>query len=238
MTSVTSLRIGVRIDAMRLSFNQTSTAVVLRSVWALASCCLLIVTAQAEPVIATPSQPQQQQRRGWPNTRVGRLRQQLQEQRHGHTALQTHVPRVLQTYAWVSTRAGHIVLSVRGGQEGNGIIGNNASEQSRYVDTGVTSSKQESNAAVEKMEKIAADLRSKRDDIAADLRAKRDDIAADLKAKQEKITDEVLRDRSPEALGELGGHQSSYDSATAVGALVYYNSINSSSRLLLLSYLL
>lgn len=217
-----SLRIGVRIDDMRLIFNPTSIAVVLRSVWTLASCCMLIVTAQAEAVITTLSQPQQQQqRRGWHNTPLGRPRQQLQEQRDGQTALQTHVPRVLQTYAWVLTRAGHSVLSVRGGQEGSGISGNNASEQSRYVDAGATSSKQESHAAVEKMEKIAADLRSKRDDIAADLRAKRDDIAADLKAKQEKITDEVLRDRSPEAFGELGGHQSSYDSATAVGTLVF-----------------
>lgn len=86
--------------------------------------------------------------------------------------------------------------------------------------------KQNDNKAAEKIEKIAADLRAKRDDIAADVRArgeaiatdlkaKQEAIAADLKATQEKITDEVLRDRSPEAFGELGGHKS-YDSATAV----------------------
>lgn len=126
-------------------------------------------------------------------------------------------------------------MSVRGGQESNDVA-DNAGEQPRYVDDfsqGAKSSKQESNAAVEKMEKLAADLRSKRDDIAADLRAKRDDIAADLKAKQEKITDEVLRDRSPEAFGELGGHQSSYeyDSATAVGALVYDSTKRNSSMI-------
>lgn len=75
--------------------------------------------------------------------------------------------------------------------------------------------KQESTASRERIEKIAENLKSKRDDIAADVRARGEAIAADLKAKQEKITDEVLRDRSPEAFGELGGHHS-YDSATAV----------------------
>lgn len=71
-------------------------------------------------------------------------------------------------------------------------------------------------AAADKIEKIAADFRAKTDDLAADVRARREAIAADLKAKQEKITDEVLRDRSPEAFGELGGHHSPYDSTTAV----------------------
>ncbi|CAM9238358.1 unnamed protein product [Laminaria digitata] len=65
------------------------------------------------------------------------------------------------------------------------------------------------------MEKIAADFRAKTDCLAADVRVQGDAIAADLKAKQEKITDEVWRDRSPEAFGELGGHHSPYDSTTA-----------------------
>lgn len=69
------------------------------------------------------------------------------------------------------------------------------------------------------IEKVAADLRAKRDDIAADVLARGQAIASELKVKQEKIADEVLRDRSPEAFGELGGH-ASYDSATAVSGRV------------------
>lgn len=65
---------------------------------------------------------------------------------------------------------------------------------------------------------IAADLLAKGDNIAADIHARGEAIAADLKAKQEKVTDEILRERSPEAFGELGGHSSSYDPATAVSA--------------------
>lgn len=66
------------------------------------------------------------------------------------------------------------------------------------------------------LEKIAADLRAKKEHIATHISDRKEAIAADLKAKQEKIADEVLRERSPEAFGELGGHASSYDSATAV----------------------
>ncbi len=66
------------------------------------------------------------------------------------------------------------------------------------------------------LEKIAADLRAKKEHIATHINDRKEAIAADLKAKQEKIADEVLRERSPEAFGELGGHASSYDSATAV----------------------
>ncbi|CAM9318689.1 unnamed protein product [Hapterophycus canaliculatus] len=62
---------------------------------------------------------------------------------------------------------------------------------------------------------MTADLLAKKDHIAADIHARGEAVAADLKAKQEKITDEILRERSPEAFGELGGHSSSYDSATA-----------------------
>lgn len=66
------------------------------------------------------------------------------------------------------------------------------------------------------IEKLAADLRAKKEHIATHIHDRKEAFAADLKAKQEKIADEVLRERSPEAFGELGGHASSYDSATAV----------------------
>lgn len=66
------------------------------------------------------------------------------------------------------------------------------------------------------IEKLAADLRATKENIATHIQDRKEAFTADLKAKQEKLTDEVLRERSPEAFGELGGHASSYDSATAV----------------------
>lgn len=83
------------------------------------------------------------------------------------------------------------------------------------IDSDNSDNSRQENKPAERIEKIAADLKARRDDIAADVRARGEAIAADLKAKQAKIADEVLRDRSPEAFGELGGHRS-YDSATAV----------------------
>lgn len=119
------------------------------------------------------------------------------------------------------------VLAVRGGAGGTANTEEEAGEPPLYRSSSWSGSRnflqqpppgghnKEEKKASERIEKIAENLKAKRDDIAADVRARGEALAADLKAKQEKITDEVLRDRSPEAFGELGGHHS-YDSATAV----------------------
>lgn len=133
--------------------------------------------------------------------------------------------------SWVSptTSCGGLtaaVLSVRGGDYGGNIANGDFNEvQGRHQMPPPKDEcndkqqrqrqEQDNNKAVDKIERIAADFKAKRDDIAADVRACGEAIAADFKAKHVKLTDEVLRERSPEAFGELGGHRS-YDSATAV----------------------
>lgn len=162
-------------------------------------------------------------------TRPSRRRPQQQRQcRH-----QTHRVRGLlkqfQSTTWESSRLVWTTRGIRGGQQpdkrGDTYETSDQTapdEEARYIrdfppPSSPIASKQHdsSNAAVEKIEKLAAELRAKRDDITAEVRARGEALAAELKAKQEKIADEVLRDRSPEAFGELNGHHS-YDSATAV----------------------
>lgn len=122
------------------------------------------------------------------------------------------------TRLWMPTRASESLLTLRGGFESGSIGGGaDSTELQREGSNDFQShpSGKHDTRAVDKIEKIAADLRAKRDDIAADVRARSEAFKADLKAKHEKITDEVLRDRSPEVVGELCGHRS-YDSTTAV----------------------
>ncbi|CAM9117058.1 unnamed protein product [Scytosiphon promiscuus] len=107
------------------------------------------------------------------------------------------------------TRAWQSAWTLRGGYERNSAT--SSSDRGHDGQTGGDGVEQDSNP----IDRMTADLLAKRDNIAADIHAKGEAIAADFKSKQEKITDEMLRERSPEAFGELGGHSSSYDAATA-----------------------
>lgn len=133
------------------------------------------------------------------------------------------------------TQAGHNLWTVRGGYQNgrsssspstsssssgssrgqdtfsNGSVDEEDHERPRGGTTATTDINHHHN-----IEKLAADLRAKKEHITTHINDRKEALAADLKAKQEKIADEVLRERSPEAFGELGGHASSYDSATAV----------------------
>lgn len=180
---------------------------------------------------------QYQQARGLANKLRGlRL---LQPQHRGSTS---DPGKGVRTSAWVSPHAERSICVVRGGQHSNNNkedgVNNVAEQNSKREAEGQRPSSSysrdfppppgasiaasdcqqddDSNATVEKLEKIAAGFRAKTDELAADVRARGEAMATDLKAKHERVTDEVLRDRYPEAFGELGGHHSPYDSTTAV----------------------
>lgn len=129
------------------------------------------------------------------------------------------------------TPAGHNLWTVRGGYQhgrssssssirsssgrGQDTFSNGSVDEGDHVRTrgGTAASDMDHHHNIEK---LAADLRAKKEHIATHIHDRKEAFTAELKAKQEKIADEVLRERSPEAFGELGGHASSYDSATAV----------------------
>lgn len=212
----------------------------------LLACVMLMLSTQATTgdISHSPSNRRDiiwYQRQVHPTRPHRRRPQQQQECRH-----QTHQVRVslpqFQSTTWQSSRLVWTTREIRGGQQpgrrGNTYEASDQTapdEEGRFIrdfppPSSSTSSKQHdsSNAAVEKIEKLAAELRAKRDDITAEVRARGEALAAELKAKQEKIADEVLRDRSPEAFGELNGHHS-YDSATAVSAPGAFSRLPSSA---------
>lgn len=130
---------------------------------------------------------------------------------------------------WARMQAGRNPWIVRGGYQHDHSSSSSKDSSSRGQDTFSNASVDEEDHVRPRggttatdinhhhnIEKLAADLRAKKEHIATHLHDRKEAFAADLKAKQEKIADEVLRERSPEAFGELGGHASSYDSATAV----------------------
>ena len=130
------------------------------------------------------------------------------------------------------TQAGRNSWAVRGGYQHGRSSSSSSSSSSRGQDTFSNASVDEEDHVHPRggtsaadinhhhnIEKLAADLRAKKEHIATHIHDRKEAFTADLKAKQEKIADEVLRERSPEAFGELGGHASSYDSATAVSSL-------------------
>ena len=219
----------------RLPLGGNHTATTLRSAWPLAICVALVVTAQTTTA-KTSSTPknhrQHKHQRGCGPTDQLRRSRLLQPQHRGVPATGSERGKGVQSSAWLSHHAERSTWTVRGGQlsnnrdeaEGGGGAQNTKregdGEQPRYFrdfpPSGARDHQAGVSAAAEKIEKIAADFRTKTDDLAADVRARGEAIAADLKAKQEKITDEVLRDRSPEAFGELGGHHTPYDPTTAV----------------------
>ncbi|CAM9250230.1 unnamed protein product [Ectocarpus sp. 13 AM-2016] len=137
---------------------------------------------------------------------------------HQHRSLQRR-SRTLRSgaQAWSRTRPRQSAWTVRGGYKhgSSAIASSSGSNSGNSVGQDGFAPSGETTAADSNIDKLAADLRATRDHIAADIHARGEAIAADLKGKQEKIVDEVLRERSPEAFGELGGHASSYDSATA-----------------------
>lgn len=219
----------------RLPLSGNHTTTMLRSTWSLVICVTLVVTAQATTAktSSTPKkQEQHKHQRGCGPTDHQLFRSRLLQPEHrGVPATGSNRGKGVRSSEWLSPRAERRAWTVRGGQhsnnrdeaEGGGSEQNfkREGEQTRYfpdfpAPPGARDQQDGVNAAAEKIEKIAADFRTKTDDLAADVRARGEAISADLKAKQEKITDEVLRDRSPEAFGELGGHHSPYDSTTAV----------------------
>lgn len=219
----------------RLPLGGNHTTTILRSAWPLAVCVALVVTAQATAAktSSTPLNEQQHkhQRGCGPIDQLRRSRL-LQPQHRGVPATGSERANGVQSSAWLSPHAERSTWTVRGGQRSNnrdeaeGDHGTQNTkregdgEQPRYFrdfpPSGARDQQDGVSAAAKKIEKIAADFRTKTDDLAADVRARGEAIAADLKAKQGKITDEVLRDRSPEAFGELGGHHTPYDPTTAV----------------------
>lgn len=178
----------------------------------LITCLVLMITAQAASSLISDDSTSPSQQLGYQHP-AGQRR-----------ASQSTASTRTRTRAWLSAR------TVRGGyQHGSSNRGHGTQKNDQDNDhvppRGATATADEIDISGDanydhdnqhNIEKIAADLRAKKDHIATHIHARGEALAADLKAKQEKIADEVLRERSPEALGELGGHASSYDSATAV----------------------
>lgn len=190
----------------------------------LLSCVMLVLSTQA--TTGDFSRPSNRRDILWYQsqvhpTRPHRRRPQQQRQCRHQTDQARGLLKQFQSTTWESSRLVWTTRGIRGGQQPD-------KRGDTYETSDQTAPDEDarcihdfpppsngSNPAVEKIEKLAAEIRAKRDDITAEIRARGEVLAAELKAKQEMIADEVLRDRSPEAFGELNGHHS-YDSATAV----------------------
>lgn len=151
---------------------------------------------------------------------------------HQHRSLQRRSrTRRSGAQAWSRMRPRQSAWAVRGGYKHGSSATSGSSGSSSSNGVGQDGFPPRGETTDSSIDKLAADLRATRDHIAADIHARGEAIAADLKGKQEKIVDEVLRERSPEAFGELGGHASSYDSATAVSRVAVQTCIGSGSDL-------